>query len=64
MLGLGPVEIGIVAVVGVLLFGHKLPSVANSIGRSFVEFKKGLTDVKEEVNNVKEEVKSELKELK
>jgi sec-independent protein translocase protein TatA len=43
MLGLGPVEIGIVAVVGVLLFGHKLPSVANSIGRSFVEFKKGFS---------------------
>ena len=48
MFGLGPMEMMIVGVIAVLLFGKRLPEVGRSLGRSFVEFKKGLHDVREE----------------
>jgi len=52
MFGLpGYAEILIVAFVGLLLFGRRLPEVARSLGRSVVEFKKGIKDVKDDVEN-------------
>ena len=42
--GLGPMEIFIVAIIVLLLFGSRLPSVMRSLGRGVVEFKKGLHD--------------------
>jgi sec-independent protein translocase protein TatA len=33
-----------------LLFGRRLPEVSRSIGKSIVEFKRGLADVKDEMN--------------
>lgn len=47
----GYAEILIVAFVGLLLFGRRLPEVARSLGRSVVEFKKGIKDVKDDVEN-------------
>ncbi|MGL4943782.1 MAG: Sec-independent protein translocase subunit TatA/TatB [Thermoguttaceae bacterium] len=44
----GPWEMMIVLGLGVLLFGRRLPEVGRSLGRSLVEFKKGLNDVAEE----------------
>ncbi len=38
----------IFGIVAVLLFGNRLPSVARSLGRSFVEFKKGMSDIESE----------------
>jgi len=38
----GIVEVLIIVFVVLLLFGNRLPSVARSIGKSIVEFKKGL----------------------
>lgn len=39
---LGPPELAVVLAIGVLLFGAtKLPKLANSLGRSIGEFKKG-----------------------
>ena len=38
----------IFGIVAVLLFGNRLPSVARSLGRSFVEFKKGMSDLESE----------------
>jgi len=49
MFGLGVQEILIVLGIGVLLFGHKLPGLARSLGRSVSEFKQGVESVKEEV---------------
>jgi sec-independent protein translocase protein TatA len=43
-IGLGPMEIFIVCVIVLLLFGSRLPSVMRSLGRGVVEFKKGLHD--------------------
>lgn len=50
----GPMELVIVAVIAVLIFGRKLPGLARSIGSSFVEFKRGL---KHGMDNEREEDK-------
>ena len=50
MFGLGPAEMMIVLVIGVLLFGKNLPNVGRSLGKSLMEFKNGLSDIKSEVN--------------
>jgi len=44
-------ELIILAVVGVLIFGKRLPEVGKSIGTGIVEFKKGLSGVQEEIDN-------------
>jgi sec-independent protein translocase protein TatA len=44
-------ELGILAFVGLLLFGKRLPDVARSVGQSIVEFKRGMAGVKDEINN-------------
>ncbi len=38
-------EILIVAFVGLLLFGRRLPEVGRSVGKAIVEFKKGVRDI-------------------
>ena len=50
MFGLGPVEMLIVGVIAVLLFGNRLPEVGRSLGKGLIEFKKGLRDIQSEVN--------------
>ncbi|HJT34480.1 MAG TPA: twin-arginine translocase TatA/TatE family subunit [Pirellulales bacterium] len=50
MLGLSPVEVMVIGVVAVLLFGSNLPSVARSMGKSMSQFKKGMQDLKDELN--------------
>ncbi len=51
MFGLGPIEMLIVGVIAVLLFGNRLPEVGRSIGRSLMEFKKGMRDIQNEVDS-------------
>ena len=55
MFGLGTMEIAIICVVVLLLFGNRLPKVMRSLGQGVVEFKKGIQgiedDVKTPVNN-------------
>lgn len=45
---LSPMELMIIGVVAVLLFGSKLPSVARSLGKSMSEFKRGMQDLQNE----------------
>jgi sec-independent protein translocase protein TatA len=45
----------LIAIVGLLLFGKRLPEVGRSLGRGIVEFKKGLKGVEDEVNAAGEE---------
>ena len=42
--GVGPIEIMIVVVVALLLFGRRLPDLMRSLGKSVTEFKKGVND--------------------
>jgi sec-independent protein translocase protein TatA len=49
MFGLGATEMMILVVLGVLLFGKKLPEVGRSLGKGLVEFKKGLQGIEDEV---------------
>ncbi len=49
MFGLpGGAEWLVIGLVGLLLFGRRLPEIARSVGKSIVEFKKGMRDVKGE----------------
>ena len=50
----GPIgwpEILVLALLGVLIFGRRLPELGKSIGKGIVEFKKGLTGIEDEVKN-------------
>jgi len=46
----GGTEWIVILIVGLLLFGRRLPEVARSIGKSIVEFKKGIKDVREDID--------------
>jgi sec-independent protein translocase protein TatA len=45
----GPLEIFIIAVIILLLFGNRLPSVMRSLGKGIVEFKKGVKGIEDDV---------------
>ncbi len=47
--GMGPMEMLVVGLIALLLFGKKLPDVARSLGKSVTEFKKGVHGIEEEV---------------
>jgi len=47
---LGWTEVVIVLVLGVLIFGNRLPEVGKSIAKGIVEFKKGLAGVEDDIN--------------
>jgi sec-independent protein translocase protein TatA len=42
MFGIGHLELLVVAFVGLILFGNRLPKVMRSLGQSVTEFKQGL----------------------
>lgn len=42
-------EFIVIAAIGLLLFGKRLPEVGRSLGKGIVEFKKGLKGIEEEV---------------
>jgi len=46
----GPVEMVCLAIVAVLLFGRRIPDAARSVGRSIVEFKRGIREIEDEDN--------------
>lgn len=48
---LGMPEIIVLAVIGVLLFGRKLPEVGRYLGKGIVEFKKGIKGLEDEVES-------------
>lgn len=51
MFGIGPPEMLILLVIGVLLFGKNLPTVGRQLGKGLMEFKKGLSDIQNEVTS-------------
>jgi sec-independent protein translocase protein TatA len=47
---LGPMEMAILAGICLLFFGNRLPSVMRSLGKSVVEFKKGVSGIEDEID--------------
>jgi sec-independent protein translocase protein TatA len=46
---LGGPEFLIILIVGLILFGGRLPDVGKSVGKSLIEFRKGLRDLKKDI---------------
>ena len=51
IIGLGPIELVVVAIVVLLLFGNRLPTLMRSLGRGVVEFKKGTQGIEDDDPN-------------
>jgi len=65
----GPLEIIVILVVALLVFGRRLPEIARNIGKSLTEFKKGINEAKEtkddlekDVTKLKDEIVNEAKD--
>jgi len=56
----GPVEIIVILVVALLIFGRRLPEIARNIGKSLTEFKKGVHEAKE----TKDDLENDVREIK
>ena len=50
----GPLEILLLCLVGVLIFGKRLPEVGKNLGKGIIEFKKGLSGIEEDINKAGE----------
>lgn len=46
---LGPMELLIIAGLGLLIFGRRLPEVGRSLGKGIVEFRKGLKGIEDDI---------------
>ena len=46
----GPIEWAVIGIVALLVFGRRLPEMARSVGKSIVEFKRGMRDVKDDID--------------
>lgn len=61
-----PLAYIVLALIAFLLFGNRLPSVMRSLGRSVVEFKKGVAGIEDEIDeavrSADDKVKSEKKD--
>jgi sec-independent protein translocase protein TatA len=51
MFGIGTTELLVFGIIAVILFGGRLPSVARSLGKSIVEFKKGMKDIEDDLKS-------------
>jgi len=47
----GGMEWIVILIVGLLLFGRRLPDIARSMGKSIVEFKRGIKDVRDDIED-------------
>jgi len=52
----------VLAVIVLLLFGNRLPSVMRSLGQGIVEFKKGMNEIKDETPKNSDDSSSEKKD--
>ena len=50
MFNMGPQEIIIIGGLAVLLFGKNLPDVAKKLGKSYSQFRKGLSDMQAQLH--------------
>lgn len=62
--GLGMFEMAIIAVLAVVLFGSKLPQMMRSIGKSYGQFRKGLSDIQADLDEATREGEEEYERSK
>lgn len=55
MFGLGPQEVMILAVLGLLFFGGNLPKLGRSLGRTIIEFRKGASGIEDDIEDAVKE---------
>ncbi|MBC8310639.1 MAG: twin-arginine translocase TatA/TatE family subunit [Phycisphaerales bacterium] len=60
----GWAEIAVLLVIGLLIFGKRLPEVGRNLGKSIVEFKKGIKGIGDDIDSESEKKASELEESK
>ena len=53
----GPMELLVILIIAVLIFGKRLPEIGRGLGKSLMEFKKGLSEAQDVKNDVTSEVK-------
>ena len=46
---ISPTTLLILGVIAVLLYGERLPEVARSVGKGFMEFKKGVRNIQDDL---------------
>jgi sec-independent protein translocase protein TatA len=51
MFGLGMSEILVVLVIGLFLFGNRLPELARSLGKTMAEFKKEANSLQDDLHS-------------
>jgi sec-independent protein translocase protein TatA len=49
MFGLGMADVLVICFIGLLLFGNRLPGLARSLGKSFMEFRKEVHSLEEDI---------------
>ncbi len=47
---IGPLQLVIILALGLLIFGRRLPEIGRSLGKSIVEFKKGIAGIQDEID--------------
>lgn len=55
----GPMEMVVIGVVAVLIFGRSLPKIARNLGKSMVELKKGF----KEYHDLEKEIENDVKDV-
>ncbi len=55
MFGIGDVELFFLVLVGLLLFGNKLPAIMRSVGESVAHLKRSMDEMREQVRKSVEE---------